>query len=159
MGRILGHDYAERLAARINEQKPDFVVVSGDMLDERIFYVEEEDTLSALAQIKAPVYMAFGNHDYLDEPLRWQQMLTDKGFYILRNTDTIIDNKIKITGIDDYSKNRTNNQLINLSSQNEDYYSILLDHQPRRMDAAAAAGYHLYLAGHTHTGQLFPTVW
>lgn len=104
MGRILGHDYAERLAARINEQKPDFVVVSGDMLDERIFYVEEEDTLSALAQIKAPVYMAFGNHDYLDEPLRWQQMLTDKGFYILRNTDTIIDNKIKITGIDDYSK-------------------------------------------------------
>lgn len=48
--------------------------------------------------------MAFGNHDYLDEPLRWQQMLTDKGFYILRNTDTIIDNKIKITGIDDYSK-------------------------------------------------------
>ena len=156
MGRILGHDYAERLAARINEQKPDFVVVSGDMLDERIFYVEEEDTLSALAQIKAPVYMAFGNHDYLDEPLRWQQMLTDKGFYILRNTDTIIDNKIKITGIDDYSKNRTNNQLINLSSQNEDYYSILLDHQPRRMDAAAAAGYDLYLAGHTHTGQLFP---
>lgn len=156
MGRILGHDYAERLAARINEQKPDFVVVSGDMLDERIFYVEEEDTLSALAQIKAPVYMAFGNHDYLDEPLRWQQMLTDKGFYILRNTDTIIDNKIKITGIDDYSKNRTNNQLINLSSQNEDYYSILLDHQPRRMDAAAATGYDLYLAGHTHTGQLFP---
>lgn len=156
MGRILGHDYAERLAARINEQKPDFVVVSGDMLDERIFYVEEEDTLSALAQIKAPVYMAFGNHDYLDEPLRWQQMLTDKGFYILRNTDTIIDNKIKITGIDDYSKNRTNSQLINLSSQNKDYYSILLDHQPRRMDAAADAGYDLYLAGHTHTGQLFP---
>lgn len=156
MGRILGHDYAERLAARINEQKPDFVVVSGDMLDERIFYVEEEDTLSALAQIKVPVYMAFGNHDYLDEPLRWQQMLTDKGFYILRNTDAIIDNKIKITGIDDYSKNRTNSQLINLSSQNKDYYSILLDHQPRRMDAAADAGYDLYLAGHTHTGQLFP---
>ena len=126
------------------------------MLDERIFYVEEEDTLSALAQINAPVYMAFGNHDYLDEPLRWQQMLTDKGFHILRNTDTIIDNKIKITGIDDYSKNRTNSQLINLSSQNKDYYSILLDHQPRRMDAAATAGYDLYLAGHTHTGQLFP---
>ena len=156
MGRILGHDYAERLAARVNEQKPDFVVVSGDMLDERIFYVEEEDTLSALAQIQAPVYMAFGNHDYLDEPLRWQKMLTDKGFSILRNTYTIIDNKIKITGIDDYSKNRTNSQLINLSSQNKDYYSILLDHQPRRMDAAADAGYDLYLAGHTHTGQLFP---
>lgn len=156
MGRILGHDYAERLAARVNAERPDFVVVSGDMLDERIFYVEEEDTLSALAQIKAPVYMAFGNHDYLDEPLRWQKMLTDKGFHVLRNADTIVDGKIKITGIDDYSKDRTNNQVLQLASENQNYYSILLDHQPRRMDAARDVGYDLYLAGHTHTGQLFP---
>ncbi len=137
LGRILGHNYAERLAARVNAEKPDFVVVSGDMLDERIFYVEEEDTLAALAQIKAPVYMAFGNHDYLDEPLRWQEMLTEHGFHILRNTETIIDSKIKITGIDDYSKNRTNDQLTRLADKNKEYYNILLDHQPRRMDAAA----------------------
>ena len=156
LGRILGHNYAERLAARVNAEKPDFVVVSGDMLDERIFYVEEEDTLSALAQIKAPVYMAFGNHDYLDQPLRWQQMLTEKGLNVLRNADTVIDGRIKITGIDDYSKSRTNDQLIRLADKNKDYYSILLDHQPRRMHAAADAGYDLYLAGHTHTGQLFP---
>lgn len=156
LGRILGHAYAERLAARVNAEKPDFVVVSGDMLDERIFYVEQEDTLSALAQIKAPVYMAFGNHDYLDQPLLWQQMLTEKGFHVLRNADTVIDDRIKITGIDDYSKERTAKQLLNLASANKSYYSILLDHQPRRMDAAAAAGYDLYLAGHTHTGQLFP---
>ena len=156
LGRILGHAYAERLAARVNAEKPDFVVVSGDMLDERIFYVEQEDTLSALAQIKAPVYMAFGNHDYLDQPLRWQQMLTEKGFHVLRNADTVIDGRIKITGIDDYSRERTAKQLLNLAGANKSYYSILLDHQPRRMDAAAAAGYDLYLAGHTHTGQLFP---
>ena len=94
--------------------------------------------------------------DYLDQPLRWQQMLTEKGFHVLRNADTVIDGRIKITGIDDYSKERTAKQLLNLAGANKSYYSILLDHQPRRMDAAASAGYDLYLAGHTHTGQLFP---
>jgi predicted MPP superfamily phosphohydrolase len=43
-----------------------------------------------------------------------------------------------------------------LSVDNDKYYSILIDHQPRRMDAAAEAGYDMYLAGHTHTGQMFP---
>lgn len=156
MGRILGHDYAAQLAERVNAQNPDFVLVAGDMLDERIFYVEEEDTLSALAQIKAPVYMGYGNHDYLDNPERWQKMLEAKGFHVLRNADTIIDGKLKITGIEDYSKDKTNQQVLKLAGENENYYSILLDHQPRRMDAASDVGYDLYLAGHTHTGQLFP---
>lgn len=156
MGRILGHDYAAQLAERINAQDPDFVLVAGDMLDERIFYVEEEDTLSALAQIKAPVYMGYGNHDYLDDPERWQQLLEAKGFHVLRNADTVIDGRLKITGIEDYSKDKTNQQVLKLAGENKNYYSILLDHQPRRMDAASDAGYDLYLAGHTHTGQLFP---
>jgi hypothetical protein len=33
---------------------------------------------------------------------------------------------------------------------------VLLAHQPRSADAAAAAGFHLQLSGHTHGGQFFP---
>jgi hypothetical protein len=33
---------------------------------------------------------------------------------------------------------------------------ILLAHQPRSAEAAAEAGYHLQLSGHTHGGQFFP---
>jgi len=33
---------------------------------------------------------------------------------------------------------------------------ILLSHQPRQLDEAAAQGVDLQLSGHTHCGQLFP---
>ena len=156
LGRILGHDYAQRLAERVNTLDPDFVVISGDVLDERIFYVEDENSLEPLRKIKAPIYMAYGNHDYLDNPEHWQKMLEGIGFNVLRNTYAIVDGKIKITGIEDYSRDRTNQQVLQLAGDNDSYYSILLDHQPRRMDAASDVRYDLYLAGHTHTGQLFP---
>ncbi len=156
MGRILGHEYAAKLAARVNGEQPDFVLIAGDLIDERIFYVEQQDSLSALAQIKAPIYMSYGNHEYIDDPERWEQMLKEKGIHVLRNADTVIDDKVKITGIEDYSKQKGTESIFDLADDNAKYYDIILDHQPRRFDAAAEAGYDLYLAGHTHTGQLFP---
>lgn len=156
MGRILGHDYAAKLAARVNEQQPDFVLLAGDVIDERIFYVEQQDSLTALTQIKAPIYMSFGNHEYLDDPDRWEAMLKDKGIHVLRDADTIVASKIKITGLEDYMKEKGTAAIFDLAQDNKKYYDIILDHQPRRFDAAAEAGYDLYLAGHTHTGQLFP---
>lgn len=156
IGRILGHDYAAGVAQRINSLQPDLVLIAGDIIDERIFYVEQQDSLSALAQIKAPVYLSYGNHEFIDDPQRWQQMLEAKGFTVLRDRDIVLDGRLKITGIEDFNRNRTTDSIFALSKQNADYYDIVLDHQPRRMDAAAQAGYDLYLAGHTHTGQLFP---
>lgn len=156
MGRILGNSYATEVAQRVNELQPDLVVMAGDVIDERIAYIESEDSLTALAGIKAPVYVAYGNHEYIDNPERWQQMLEAKGFTVLRDADTVFDGKLKITGLNDFSHNQSNDTLYALAGQNADYYSIIMDHQPRKMDAAAEAGYDLYLAGHTHTGQLFP---
>lgn len=156
MGRILGHDYAAKLAQRINAQQPDFVLLAGDVIDERIFYIEQQDSLSALTQIKAPIYMSFGNHEYLDDPDLWEQMLKNKGIHVLRDADTIVDGKIKITGLEDYIKEKGTAAIFDLAQDNKSYYDIILDHQPRRFDAAQQAGYDLYLAGHTHTGQLFP---
>lgn len=156
LGRILGNSYAADIAAKVNSLQPDFVLIAGDTIDERIFYVEEQDSLHALAQIQAPVYLSFGNHEYIDNPQRWQEMLQKEGFHVLRNADTIIDNRVKITGLEDFSRDKSTDNLCALAKNNTQYYNIIMDHQPRRFDAAALAGYDLYLAGHTHTGQLFP---
>lgn len=158
LGQILGRSYADRLVNRINQQNADLVLISGDLLDEKIRYLERENTLEALAHIKSKygTYMAFGNHDYLDRPMLWEKMLKEQGITPLRNKDIIINDNLKITGINDWSREKSTDALIQLSKTNNNYYSILMDHQPRRIDAAAAAGYDLYLAGHTHTGQLFP---
>ncbi|MGM9568984.1 MAG: metallophosphoesterase [Phascolarctobacterium sp.] len=160
LGRILGRSYAEKLAQRLNNLQPDAVLIAGDLVDERIAYVEEEDSLAALQQIKAPkgVYLAFGNHEYIDNPARWEQLVKAHGITVLRDASTIIDGQLKITGLNDfrYSKGKAPKALQSLAWENDKYYSVLMDHQPRRMLEAAQAGYDLYLSGHTHTGQLFP---
>lgn len=158
LGRILGRSYALELSERVNKLQPDLVLIAGDIIDQKISYIEKEDSLTALAEIKAPlgIYMAYGNHEYFDNPSLWQQMLENQNIHVLRDADTIIDGKLKLTGLNDYMRNRSDDTLWALAGRNREFYSILIDHQPRKMLAAQAAGYDLYLAGHTHTGQLFP---
>lgn len=158
LGRILGRSYAEKLVQRINQLDPDAVLIAGDLIDERITYVEEEHSLAALAKLNAPkgVYLAFGNHEYIDNPALWHKMVQANGIKVLRDASTVIDGRLKLTGLNDYSRNRNLSSLKALAWENEKYYSILIDHQPRKMGTAAAEGYDLYLSGHTHTGQLFP---
>lgn len=158
LGRILGRSYAEKLVHRINQLEPDAVLIAGDLIDERITYVEEENSLAALAKLNAPkgVYLAFGNHEYIDNPALWHKMVQANGIKVLMDASTVIDGRIKLTGLNDYSRNRDLSSLKALAWENDKYYSILIDHQPRKMETAAAEGYDLYLSGHTHTGQLFP---
>lgn len=59
-------------------------------------------------------------------------------------------NKLKVTGLHDYRVSTSIVPLQALSVDNDKYYSILIDHQPRRMDAAAEAGYDMYLAGYPY---------
>ena len=158
LGRILGRSYAEKLVQRINQLEPDAVLIAGDLIDERITYVEEENSLAALAKLNAPkgVYLAFGNHEYIDNPALWHKMVQANGIKVLRDASTVIDGRLKLTGLNDYSRNRDLSSLKALAWENDKYYSILIDHQPRKMETAAAEGYDLYLSGHTNTGQLFP---
>lgn len=158
LGRSLGRSYAERLTQRLNTLAPDLVLIAGDLVDEKIAYVEEENSLDALKLINAPkgVYVAFGNHEYIDNPSKWQQLVEKQGFTVLRDKSIILEDRLKISGLNDFSRNRDTRTLVELALGNDKYYSILLDHQPRKMEAAADASYDLYLSGHTHTGQLFP---
>ena len=158
LGRILGRSYAEKLVQRINQLEPDAVLIAGDLIDERITYVEEENSLAALAKLNAPkgIYLAFGNHEYIDNPALWHKMVQANGIKVLRDASTVIDGRLKLTGLNDYSRNHDLSSLKTLAWENDKYYSILIDHQPRKMETAAAEGYDLYLSGHTHTGQLFP---
>lgn len=158
LGRILGRSYAENLTHSINQLNPDMVLLAGDLLDEKIAYILAEDSLAPLSQIQTNkgVFMAFGNHDYLDNPALWQSMVEKQNITVLRDQSFIIDEKLKITGLNDFSRNRSLESLLDLATGNEKYYSVLIDHQPRKIIAASRVGYDLYLAGHTHTGQLFP---
>ncbi len=158
LGRELGYDYSRGLVKLINGQKPDLVLIAGDIMDERLQYIIEENSMEPLSHIESPlgVYGVFGNHDYLDRTDELNSMLMYNNVKILMDTSVWVDKNIKVTGLHDYRVSKSILPLQNLSIDNNQYYSILMDHQPRRIDAAREAGYDMYLAGHTHTGQMFP---
>lgn len=158
LGRELGYEYSNGLAELVNAQQPDLILVAGDIMDERLQYIVEENSLEPISKWQAPkgIYAAFGNHDYLDRPNELKAMLTMHNVQVLTDESLIVDDKLKITGLHDYRVSTSVLPLQRLGFENTDYYSILIDHQPRRIDAARDAGYDMYVAGHTHTGQMFP---
>lgn len=159
LGRVLVRGYSWDLVDLLNSQNPDVVIIAGDMLDEKISYVKRANSLEPFSHLNAPlgVYMVMGNHDYIDDPVLWQKMLKRIKINVLHGKSVaLINGTLKITGLVDFSRDGGTEALRQLSAGNEEFYSILVDHQPRRFEAAEEEGYDLYLAGHSHTGQLWP---
>ena len=73
-------------------------------MDERLQYIIEEDSLAPLKELQAPlgVYGAYGNHDYLDRPDELRALLAGNNISILTDESTVVDDKLKITGLHDY---------------------------------------------------------
>lgn len=159
-GHILDKAYSETLVERINAQKPDLVLFGGDIVDEQLSYIKSNGSLDPLTKIKAPlgVFACFGNHDYLsNQASEFIALLKTKNVQVLHGSSVILPHYgIKLSGLPDYSHDRDTNKLIALAPGNANYYSIMLDHQPRKILPLRDAGYDLMLSGHTHTGQMWP---
>lgn len=159
LGRELGRGFVMDVVNLINQEKPDVVIIAGDMLDEKISYVEKDNALEAFSTLQAPfgVYMVLGNHDYFDDVERWRGLLQQRHVLVMQNENAFIwDGKVKITGLADFSHDNGNEALCRLANGNEFCFGVLADHQPKRFMAAMANGYDLCLSGHTHTGQMWP---
>ncbi len=90
----LGYHNPRRELARwvdmVNAERPDVVLIAGDIIDMSIRPLIEEDMAAELRRIGAPVYACLGNHEYYSgEPLA-QQFYRDAGIHLLRDTFAII---------------------------------------------------------------------
>lgn len=154
-GGLFGMDYGENLAERINGQKPDLVLIGGDIVDRDLSFVKREGSLGTLGKIRARdgVYAVFGNHDRMSGTSQEERaILEGEGIRFLVDENQAINSWLNLTGLDDY---RMGNRYAAFQSA-PGKFNILLEHEPMRIRQAAAKGYELYFAGHTHAGQLFP---
>ena len=159
LGRTLVRGYSWDVVELINDQHPDVVIIAGDLLDGKISHVLRANSLEPFSYLEAPLgtYMVMGNHDYIDNPSRLQRLLKMMKIKVLHGNNVGLRNgTVKVTGLVDFSRDSGTEALRQLSAGNNDFFSILVDHQPRRFLAAQEEGYDLYLSGHTHTGQLWP---
>lgn len=163
----------DRFISKVNSVNPDLVLVGGDIITSTPDYIKLGAEYIGKIKSKYGVYSCVGDHDnwaYRPDIMRSRreviQALNDYNvkMYDDRNISIPVDSaKIGVTIITNtYSESVKASTLDSLTrEQNGDDLKILLTHQPRQfiVDEAVKNNYDLYLAGHTHGGQvtfLFP---
>ena len=152
----------------INAEKPDFILIAGDLIDGSIRPLNEERMAEEFHRFTAPVYACLGNHEHFGGDANARQFYKDAGIHLLIDEAAVIDSTIVIIGRDDRSS-RHRKSLKDLMASipvnrelyavNNNPYTIVLDHQPYDLDLLEAAGADFQLSGHTHRGQVWPISW
>jgi predicted MPP superfamily phosphohydrolase len=108
------------------------------------------------------VLFTTGNHEYYTDAAAWVQALPTLGVTVLHNQGFPIergDDRLLIAGINDWTgadHDDPANLTAALADRRPNDLVIVMAHQPRQLEAVAAAGADLQLAGHTHGGQVWP---
>ncbi len=162
IGSAFDKAWLQDVVDKVNSMEADFVVLSGDLIDESVDIVGKEVTPIGDIQSKYGFYMAFGNHENYSGPLEWKEYLENLGVNVLINENRVFDfngAKISIIGVGDPSRSKGTvygtDHVKALENVPEDAIKILLGHQPVIAKNSSTYGYDVQLAGHTHGGQAF----
>lgn len=165
-GSTITENDLDHLVNKVNELNPDIVVITGDIIDERISY-DKNILINYLKQIQSKLgkFAISGNHDLpLDD---FNSIVEESGFTNLDNTYKLIyansSKPIIISGISSNYSDGSNigtktaefdSYIANLTDDIKPIYSILLIHEPDFIDSLNIDNYDLILAGHSHGGQV-----
>jgi predicted MPP superfamily phosphohydrolase len=163
LGTILGKSFLNNLVTRINELKPDIILLAGDIIDENIAPVIKNNVGEELLQLKSKygVFAVTGNHEYIGGVEAASKYLVAHGVTLLRDEKIKIGNAFYVIGREDRAsrqfagKQRKNLKDL-LTDVDKSFPVILMDHQPFGLKEAVENGVDLQLSGHTHNGQLWP---
>lgn len=143
---------------KINEQKPDLILISGDLIDNGVDLLKREQMEEELNRLNAPlgVYMALGNHEYISGILESEAFIRSTDIQLLCDSIVVLPNGIQLIGRDDRHNPARESLDVLLASADKNKPMILLDHQPFDLDRTVHAGVDLQFSGHTHRGQVWP---
>ena len=156
---------------QIRLERPDILVLGGDLVDEHTSRAEMKEVFETLSQVttRYGIYYIYGNHDrnaYAKHPNYTAEELTAEveaaGITILREHAVELEKELLLVGRDDRTNpvaaGRTSGAAL-VNGVNQKEYRILLEHQPRDLKENAALGFDLQLSGHTHGGQIAQVGW
>ncbi|MDR1723386.1 MAG: metallophosphoesterase [Tannerella sp.] len=159
----LGTDRAllRRTIAGINAEKPDIILIGGDLIDNSIVPVIKLEMWRELNELQAPqgIFMALGNHDYISGIDKSIAFIREKtNICLLRDSVATLPCGLQIMGRDDRSHKRLPAEDLQLLVDASKPL-IIIDHQPVNLDEAERIGVDLQFSGHTHHGQVIPISW
>ena len=155
-------DYGEKqkdLMDKIYMQSPDIVLLSGDIVDDRLPQGKAKEFLFAVSK-KYPTYYVTGNHEFASgEVGAIKDMIADYGITVLEGNSvpvTIKGQTINVCGVDDpvVGKQEFARQIVeSANGLSDDIFSVLLSHRPERFETYQQHDFDLVVAGHAHGGQ------
>ncbi|BCA55674.1 putative Metallophosphoesterase [Nitrospira sp. KM1] len=156
----------KRIVQAVSGLRPDWIVITGDLLNVPEGLPHLFRFLSGLRKI-APVFVTLGNHDHYSGVAieTFADWANRRDITLLINQTTYVETgagELAIVGVDDPSLHRAD--LSCLPTKSDRRYTLLLAHAPNildQMDDSHAAD--LILCGHSHGGQWsipgIPTFW
>lgn len=158
VGHWLSLDRLAGVAALVNAQQPDCVVITGDFVSYVVDQVQD-GMIASLSAIQAPdgVVGIMGNHDHWMGARRITELLQQAGLKMLFNEVLSLRRgaaQLYIAGLDDITVGLHDMPAL-LHALPDDGPAILLAHEPDFADQAAATGrFACMLSGHSHGGQI-----
>lgn len=165
IGHFRTNGFLQNLIDKTNTQNPDVIFLTGDYLDSK--YALNKKYFEPLKQLKAPIYFVDGNHDHATDNDSIVALMRSVDVKVLENEVAHL-NGLQIVGLN-YMLADRNSLDMHASGDNptidetlprldidREKATVLLHHAPNGIKYANKYGIDLYLAGHTHAGQIFP---
>jgi predicted MPP superfamily phosphohydrolase len=164
IGPTIKRRFVESVVNQINNLQADLIVCTGDMVDGSV--PELRNDIEPVKDLYAPqgIFFVTGNHEYYSGAVPWIDEIQRLGMTVLMNEHRLLpyrNSKILVAGVNDFTAGQfitahASDPRKAMQGAETDAVKILLAHQPRNIFAAATAGYHLQISGHTHGGQYLP---
>lgn len=164
VGATIKHGYVSRIVEAVNALEADMIAITGDLVDGSVGRLAAHTEPLGQLSARHGVFFVTGNHEYYSGAHAWVAEMRRLGLSVLLNEHVVLDHRgesIVIAGVTDLSAHHfdpshRSDPAGALRGAPQRALKVLLAHQPRSVYAAAKAGYHLQLSGHTHGGQFFP---
>ena len=157
----------KRYVDKINDSKPDLVLVAGDVITSTPDYIENAGKYLGMIKSKYGIYSCIGDHDNWAYRQDYERSLREVSGVLNHYNVEMPDNELRYFEIDSsrigvtfitntYVSEISETTLQNITSSNKAEFKIFLTHQPQDflINSAVKNNYDLFLAGHTHGGQI-----
>jgi predicted MPP superfamily phosphohydrolase len=158
LGSQLGDQWLAARIAQVNAQRPDLVVLLGDIFEGH--GPPKDQLIATFKGLSAPlgIWAVPGNHEFHGGGD--MRLFEGVSFKLLRSGWAEVRPGLVLSGVDDLTSRRRRGQGGDPISQalvgRPPGATILLSHTPWQAERAAKAGVGLMLSGHTHGGQIWP---
>jgi uncharacterized protein len=143
------------------KERPDGIVITGDIVDGRISPEKIEVLAHELSRLTAPlgVFAVLGNHDYFQRQASWNlgtgvmiSSFERAGLRYLRNAGMLVRSDFFLAGVDDFWMGNPDPKKAFQNAPSR-AARLLLNHNPDLLpEISPSVG--LTLCGHTHGGQI-----